>query len=75
MTIRVRGISEWPDDTVATVRGYEVGTIRFEHIDDANYAPDDPRFTPHQVVWMHFEPSRVIEPKSLKIGDERWSFY
>lgn len=75
VTIYGRGISEWPDDTEATVRGYEVATIRFEHIDDANYGPDDPRFRPHQVAWLHFEPSEVVEPKRLKIGDARWSFY
>jgi hypothetical protein len=75
VVVRVRGIHEWPGDTIATIRGYEVGTIRFEHIDDANYGPDDPRFKPHQVIWMFFEPQDVVQPKSLKIGDEVWSFY
>jgi hypothetical protein len=74
VVLRVRGIHEWRGDTEATIRGYEVGTLRFEHIEDANYGPDDPRFTPHQVMWMHFEPQAVTQPKSLKIGDEKWSF-
>jgi len=74
VVVRVRGIHDWPGGTAATIRGYEVGTIRFERIEDANYGPDDPRFKPHQVIWMFFEPVEVVEPKMLKIGGEVWSF-
>jgi|SRR5579859_4629236 len=73
--IRVRGIDAWRESTEATIRGYEVGTVRFERLDDANFGPDDPRFTPHQVMWMHFEPLEIVKPKNLKIAKEAWSFY
>lgn len=75
VVIRVRGIQEWPVGTAATIRGYEVGTIRFERIEDANYGLDNPRFKPHQVIWMFFEPVQIVEPKALKLGGEAWSFY
>src|SRR5258705_12528400 len=35
--VHIRGIAAWPDKTVATIRGYETGTIRYLHIEDTNY--------------------------------------
>lgn len=66
--INVRGIREWPSKTESTIRGYEAGDIRFEHITDANYGPDDPRFKTHQLIWMSFEGVEVIKPANLKLG-------
>jgi hypothetical protein len=68
VALNVRGITGWVVGTEATIRGYEVGDIRFEHIDDLNFGPDDPRFKTHQVIWMSFEPLEIIAPKNLKIG-------
>ena len=75
VVLLVRGIGEWQEGASATLRGYEVATVRFETINDTNYGPDDSRFKPRQSVWMFFEPLEVIQPKSLKIGKEVWSFY
>ena len=66
--VNVRGTDKWPSNTEATIRGYEAGDIRFEHIDDANYGPDDPRFKTHQVIWMSFEGVEVVKPTNLKLG-------
>jgi hypothetical protein len=65
--VNVRGTDKWPSNAEATIRGYEAGDIRFEHIDDLNYGPDDPRFKTHQVIWMNFEGVEVVKPANLKL--------
>jgi hypothetical protein len=63
----VRGIQAWPDNAEATIRGQEVGVIEFGYA-FASGPPDEPR---RQIVNMSFEPLEVIEPKNLKLGDEK----
>src|SRR6266850_6204472 len=65
--INVRGTDKWPSNAEATIRGYEAGDIRFEHIGDSNYGFDDPRFKTHQVIWMTFEGVEVVQPANLKL--------
>jgi len=67
--IVVRGIEKWPTNTLATIRGYEAGDIRFEHNNDGNWGgAADLRFKTHQIIWMNFEGVEVVEPKNLKLG-------
>jgi len=75
VTICVSGSGRWPQNTVATIRGHEVAVIRFEDIYDANYGPDDPRFKPHQIIILFFEPTEIVEPKALSLENERGSYY
>ncbi|SRR6266705_5440510 len=69
VNIMVRGIEKWPDNTEATIRGYEAGDIRFEHNNDGNWGgADDTRFRTHQIIWMSFEGVEVVKPTNLKLG-------
>ena len=67
IVILVRGVQEWPDNIEATIRGYEVGVIQsgFEFVS----GPPDQQL--RQIINLSFEPLDIIEPKNLKIGDEK----
>jgi hypothetical protein len=65
--LMVRGIEEWPDNTEATISGYEVGVIQFG-FERVSGPPDQQS---RQIMIMSFEPLEIIEPKTLKIGDEK----
>ena len=72
LRIRVDGIGKWPDGTKATLRGNEIGTLRFVHLDETNYGPDDDRWKgPHQVLLLSFHVSEVVAPKDLEVTSER----
>ena len=67
----IPGIGDWPEKTVATIHGYEVGTIEILGPDDSNFAPGDSRYKRRQSVFMTFRALEIVEPKTLKLGDER----
>jgi hypothetical protein len=71
MGITIDGIDQWPDGTEATMRGYEVGEIRYQHMEDGNYGPDDPRFRSRQMIFLSFRPTKLLEPNGLKIAPRR----
>jgi hypothetical protein len=72
LRIHVDGIGTWPDGTRATLRGNEVGTLRFVHQEDLNYAPNDDRWKgPYQQLFLSFHVSEVVSPEELKITPER----
>ncbi len=66
-TLQIPGISEWKDNTKATLRGYEEGSIRFLQEGDTNYGLNDPRFHSHQTIFLHFHVLKVVEPRNLKL--------
>jgi hypothetical protein len=70
--IDVDGIRGWPNNTEATIRGYEVGVILFEHAGDDNIAASagDTTFKPYQVISMSFKPLEIGEESYvIKSGD------
>ena len=71
MGITIDGIDQWPDGTEATMRGYEVGTIRYLHLEDTNFGSNDPRYKLHQTIFLSFRPTKILEPKGLKIAPRR----
>lgn len=60
--LNISGIDHWPKGTEATIRGCEDAEIRYEHIDDGNWGPDDPRFKPRQIILMSFDAIAVRPP-------------
>ncbi len=68
--VHIRGIAAWPDKTVATIRGYETGTIRYLHIEDTNYF-DESDLKPHQTIFLRFEALKIIEPAGISLGEDR----
>jgi len=60
------GISKWADGTEATLRGHEVGTVRYRTMHDGNFDDADPRFHPEQRVFLDFVIEKVIEPQGLQ---------
>jgi hypothetical protein len=70
LRIQVNGLAKWPDGAKATLRGYEVGTLRFQGLDGTNYSgADDPRYKgPHQRLLLHFEVTELVEPRGLKLA-------
>jgi hypothetical protein len=65
--IQVEGIANWPDGTRATLRGHEVGTIRFLSLRDGNTDPRNKRFKPHQTIFLSFRVKTIVNPKNLKL--------
>jgi hypothetical protein len=66
--LNVLGINHWPEGTEATIRGYEDGEIRYEHIDDGNWSPDNPRFKPRQIILMTFA-GTAARPPNLELKE------
>lgn len=72
LRIRVDGIGNWTDGTRATLRGYEIGTLRFLHLDETNFGPNDDRWTgPYQKLFLSFHVSEVTAPKGLEVSPKR----
>jgi hypothetical protein len=72
LRIQVDGIARWPDGTKATLRGNEVGTLRFVHLSETNFGPGDDRWKgPHQELFLSFHVSEVIAPHGLEVARER----
>jgi hypothetical protein len=71
MAVNIEGIDQWSDGTEATMRGCELGEIRYRHIEDGNFGPDDPRFKSHQMIFLSFHPTKLLEPNGLKIAPRR----
>lgn len=65
--IQVEGIANWPDGTRATLRGHEIGTIRFLSLRDTNLTPGNTRFKPHQTIFLSFRIKTILNPKNLKL--------
>jgi hypothetical protein len=68
--IQVEGIESWPDKTDATLRGYEQAYIRFMHSEDIN-PPQGSDFVPRQTAFITFHVTEIIEPKTLRLDNER----
>jgi len=68
--IYIRGIEAWPEGTPATLRGYEVGTLRFLTDRETNLPPDI-TFPPHQKLFLSFQVDEIVEPKDLKLAPPR----
>ena len=68
MGINVRGIEEWPDGTEATLKGAEVGTLKFLTKEMTNYGKDDPRWkAPHQQLFLEFVVDNIVSPANLRL--------
>jgi hypothetical protein len=67
----VTGIRKWREGTKATLRGNEVGTLRFVTIGETNFTgPEDPRWKgPHQQLFLTFDVSQVVSPAGLEVGN------
>jgi len=60
ITILVRRIESWPSGTAATFQGYEVGELRYLHIEATSYGRNDERWDgPYQHIFLSFEPRSV----------------
>jgi hypothetical protein len=68
--VGIRGIEKWRYDQEATIRGYEIGTIRFLHAEDTNISPRE-KFTPRQVLLLNFRAIEVLGQANLKLGASR----
>jgi len=73
LRIQVDGVANWPFGTKATLRGYEVGTLRLQGLDGTNYTgADDPRYKgPRQMLRLDFKVNEVVEPRGLKLAPQR----
>ena len=72
LSIQVEGIESWPDQTAATLRGYEQCSIRYLQADDSK-PPKGPDFKPYQEAFTTFHVTEIIEPKTLQLGNENKS--
>jgi hypothetical protein len=67
--LEVAGVGAWPDGTAATLKGCEVGTLRYLQLSETNFGPDDDRWKgPHQQLFLKFEASEVVKPANLKLS-------
>jgi hypothetical protein len=70
--VTISGIESWPEKTIATLRGCEVGTLRFLQLNETNYGRHDERWKgPHQTLFLRFEVSEIVEPTGLKLAKEK----
>ena len=70
--VEVAGVGTWPDGTAATLKGCEVGTLRYLHLWETNFGPEDDRWKgPHQELFLTFEVSEVVEPATLKLDSAK----
>jgi hypothetical protein len=70
LLISVYGIDKWPNKTKATLRGNEIGELRYIHLNETGFADNDPRWKgPRQQLFLSFHVSEVVAPAGLKIKD------
>jgi hypothetical protein len=70
-SIGVEGIDNWPDGTKATLRGNEVGLLRYLQLRETGFGRNDPRWKgPHQELFVSFHVSEVVAPAGLKVEQE-----
>ncbi len=65
--VEIRGIAAWAEHTVATLRGCEIGTVRFARGENGNPRPSA-ECKVGQRILLTFEVREVVEPAGLVMG-------
>jgi hypothetical protein len=68
-SLPIRGTKAWPDDTEATLVGYEEAVISYLR-QLRSSPPDAPPFTPHQFAFNTFVPIEILGATDLELSNE-----